>query len=46
MQLVDVFSWSERTVRRYIDKFYQTGDVEPKEGGYGPQYEARVTVNS
>ena len=23
-------------MRRYIDKFYQTGDAEPKEGGHGP----------
>ena len=35
-QLNYVFSQSERTVRRYIDKFYQTGDAEPKEGGHGP----------
>ena len=30
-------SRSECTVRRYIDKFYQTGYVEPKEGGHGPK---------
>ncbi len=35
-QLADVFCLSERTVRRYIDKFYHTGDVEPKQGGQGP----------
>ena len=35
VQLADVFSRSERTVRRYIVKFYKTGDVEPKEGGHG-----------
>ena len=23
-------------MRRYSDKLYQTGDVQPKEGGHGP----------
>ncbi len=28
---------SERTVRRYLTKFYQTGDVQPQEHRNGPQ---------
>ena len=36
-ELADTFSVNERTVRRYIDLFYSTGDIEPKSGGQGPK---------
>lgn len=37
-ELADLFSVSERTIRRYVQLFYQTGDVEPSDGGkHGPQ---------
>lgn len=36
-ELADTFCVCERSVRRYIDNFYQTGDIEPKIGGHGPK---------
>lgn len=37
-EIADLFCVSERTVRRYIHLFHQTGDVQPNDGGkHGPQ---------
>ena len=36
-EIADLFCLSERTVRRYIHLFYQTGDVNPKDAVHGPQ---------
>ena len=36
-EIANVFSVSERTIRRYIQLFYQTGDVQPSDGKHGPQ---------
>ena len=37
-ELADLFSVSERTIRHYVQLFYQTGDVQPSDGGkHGPQ---------
>lgn len=35
--IASLMSISERTVRRYTTKFYQTGDIQPKEHKSGPQ---------
>ena len=35
-ELAGMFSLSERSVRRYIELFHPTGDIEPKDGGHGP----------
>lgn len=35
--LASTFCLSERTVRRYVDLFYRTGDVLPKESVHGPK---------
>ena len=35
--IASTFCLSERTVRRYVDLFYQTGDVLPKESAHGPK---------
>ena len=34
--IAQLLSVSARTVRRYIDLFYQTGDVVPRPRRYGP----------
>lgn len=36
-QISELLLLSERSVRRYISLFYQTGDVEPKSQRHGPQ---------
>ena len=36
-QISELFSVSERTVRRYISLFHQTGDIEPTTRKYGPE---------
>ena len=36
-QISELLLLSERSVRRYISLFYQTGDVEPKSKRHGPQ---------
>jgi transposase len=35
--IASLMNISERTVRRYVAKFYQTGDIQPKEHKNGPQ---------
>ena len=35
--IASLMSISERTVRRYVTKFYQTGDIQPKEHRNGPE---------
>ena len=30
-EVAELFSLSERTVRRYVDLFYRTGDIVPKD---------------
>ena len=49
-ELAGMFSLSERSVRRYIELFHQTGDIEPKDGGHGPlkllgEYEQLVLLH-
>ena len=36
-ELAHIFHLSERTVRRYIELFYRTGDVTPRKGVCGPK---------
>lgn len=37
VSIASLMNISERTVRRYVTKFYQTGDIQPKEHRNGPQ---------
>ena len=36
-EVAELFSLSERTVRRYVDLFYRTGDIVPKDCVHGPR---------
>ena len=33
----DILFMSERSVRRYVDQYQSTGDVEPRKHRYGPE---------